>query len=242
MIEINLVPDVKQELINAQRTRSMVIAATILVGIAAVVIVVLLSAWVVGVQTLRGKLIENTIKSESAKLAAVEDLDSSLTIQQQLEVLPALHQTKQVDSRIFDVLTTISPAAPNNVTISKLSINAPEKSITVEAQATGGYPALEVFKKTIMATEFRFIGKDNVAESRPLATSISDGERSYGENVDGQKVLRFGLKFQYPEELFAPYIQEAKVVGPGTANVTDSYLGIPKSLFSPKAKDSGEED
>jgi len=238
MIEVNLVPDVKQELIRAERVRSIVISMTILVGIVAVGLVVLLGLWVLGVQTARGVIIDNTIKKEDAKLSAVEDLESSLTIQNQLKLLPSLHEGKQVDSRIFDVLATINPPAPNDISISKLNIDSKEETIEIEAQATGGYSALEVFKKTIAATEFRYLNADGETETQLLASTMSDGERSYGENADGKRVLRFSLTFEYPKELFTPYLKDAKIAGPGTTNVTDSFLGIPKSLFSPKANDS----
>lgn len=238
MIEINLVPDVKQELIRAERVRSVVISLTILVGVVAIGIVVLLGLWVFIVQGARGAISDNTIKTESAKLSSVEDLESSLTIQKQLSLLSSLHEGKYTDSRVFDVLAAINPAAPNNISISKLTINSADKTITIEAQAVGGYPALEVFKKTIAATEFRFNDADNKEQTRLMATSISDGDRSYGENADGQRVLRFSLSFEYPEELFAPYLVNAQIVGPGRTNVTDSNLGVPKSLFSPKANDS----
>lgn len=238
MIEINLVPDVKQELIRAERVRSVVISMTILVGVVAVGLVLLLSLWVFGVQIARGAITDGTIESESTKLSSVEDLDSSLTIQNQLSLLPSLHENKQVSSRIFDVLTTINPAAPNDISISKLTINEMDTTITIEAQAVGGYPALEVFKKTIAATELRYVGEDDGQETRLLANSMSDGERSYGEDADGRKVLRFTLVFEYMDQLFAPYLKDAKIVGPGNTNVTDSFLGIPKSLFLPKASDS----
>ncbi len=239
MIEINLVPDVKQELIHAERVRSVVISLTILIGLVAVGIVVLLSLWVFGVQAARGALTDNTIKKESAKLSSVEDLSSSLTIQNQLAVLPSLQQNKQIDSRIFDVLTTINPPAPNTVSISKLAIDSTAKTISIDAQSAGGYPALDVFKKTILATKFQYTDSGSI-QSVPLTTSISDGDRSYGKDADDATVLRFSLVFSYPDELFKPYLTDAKVVGPGTTNVTDSYLGLPQSLFSPKATDSEE--
>src|SRR5690606_16003732 len=147
----------------------------------------------------------------------VEDLESSLTIQNQLDKLPSLHESKHVQSRLFDMLSTINPAAPNNVTISKLIVNTEDKTISIEAQAEGGYSALEVFKKTIMATEFRF-ADDGGEQARQLASNMSDGDRSYGETADRRRVLRFGLIFTYPEELLQPYLRGAKIVGPGNAN------------------------
>jgi hypothetical protein len=237
MIEINLIPDIKQELLRAERVRSMVISLAILIGLGAIGVVVLLGLWVFGIQLARGALSDKTIKDESAKLASVKDLSRTLTIQNQLNQLPSLHESKHIDSRIFDVLTTINPPQPNNIAISKLTLDSTDKTVTIEAQAVGGYPALEVFKKTIAATTFQFTGADG-EETRPLATSISDGDRSYGEDASGQKVLRFSLVFGYPDELVTPYLQGAKIVAPSKTNVTDSYLGVPKSLFSPKANDT----
>jgi hypothetical protein len=243
MIEINLVPDVKQELIRAERIRSIVISMTILVGMIAAGLVVLLVVWVFGIQAARGAFVDRKIETESATLSAVEDLESSLTIQNQLNTLPALHESKQVSARIFDVLRAINPPAPNEVSISKLTINAEDKMIAIEAQAAGGYPALEVFKKTILATNLEYAGIDNSQEVRPLAVDVNDGDRSYGEDASGKKVLRFALTFQYPDELFTPYLKDARIAGPTQKiNVTDSHLGVPKSLFAPKANDSEGED
>lgn len=46
MIEINLIPDVKQELLKAQRTRSMVVSIAIISSIAAASVVVLLLVYI----------------------------------------------------------------------------------------------------------------------------------------------------------------------------------------------------
>lgn len=237
MIEINLVPDVKQELIRAQRVRSMVISLSILTGLVALGVVVLLGFWVLVVQTARGALTDGTIKDESAKLASVDDLSRTLTIQHQLSMLPSLHEDKHMDSRIFDVITTINPPAPNDVTISKLILDTSAKTVSIDAQALGGYPALEVFKKTIAATKFEYKNGDTI-ETHPLALTISDGDRSYGEDASGQQVLRFSIVFEYPDELVMPYLTDAKIVAPSKTNVTDSFLGVPNSLFSPKANDT----
>lgn len=241
MIEINLVPDVKQELIKAERVRASVISVAILVGMVAVGVVVVLAFWVFAVQTARSVLTDNTIKSESEKLAKVEDVSNTLTIQNQLSKLPAMHDDKNIDSRIFDILTTINPPNPNNVAITKLTLDSSASTIKIEAQAVNGYPALEVFKKTINATRFEF-AEDGQTQSVPLASGMSDSERSYGEDASGAKVLRFTLTFTYPEQLFSRTAQNATVVAPTKKNVTDSFLGVPQSLFTQKAIDTGEEN
>lgn len=237
MIEINLVPDVKQELLRAQRVRSTVISVAILVGIGSIALVVVLGIWVFGVQTARGAISDNTIKTQSQKLAAVPDISNTLTIQNQLGLLTKLHASKHVDSRIFDVLTTINPPVPNDIAINKLELDTTNNTIAITAQAANGYPALEVFKKTIDATTFQYTDNGE-NKSVPLASDMSDSDRSYGEDITGQKVLRFTLIFTYPDELFAPGLANARIVAPTKTNVTDSYLGVPKSLFTQKASDT----
>lgn len=237
MIEINLVPDVKQELIKAQRVRASVISIAIVVGIAAVGVVVVLAIWVFAIQAARGLISDNTIKSESEKLSKVEDISNTLTIQNQLSKLSSMHDNKNIDSRLFDILTTINPSAPNNVSITNVSLDSSTTTIKLEAQAINGYPALDVFKKTINATKFEF-SRDNERQSLKLASDMSDTDRSYGEDATGARVLRFTLSFTYPAELFSKSSQNATIVAPERTNATDSFLGVPQSLFTPKASDA----
>ncbi|MET0980045.1 MAG: hypothetical protein ABWX90_02215 [Candidatus Saccharimonadales bacterium] len=239
MIEINLVPDVKQELINAQRVRTNVVSLSIIVGIAAIGVVVVLAVWVFGVQTARGVISETAIKEESAKLANVADISNTLTIQNQLKQLSTMHSTKHIDSRIFDVLATINPPAPNNVAISNLSLDSETKTVKIEAQVGSAYSGLEVFKKTINATKFEFTS-DGQKQSIPLASEMGHSDLSYGDDASGARVLRFTITFVYPEELFSRAVEDTVIIAPTQTNVTDSFLGVPTSLFSPKANDARE--
>lgn len=240
MIEINLIPDVKQELIRAQRVRLTVISMAFLVGIASVAIVVLLGIWVVAVQGARGFISDGAIRDQQKKLESVSDIENTLTIQNQLAKLPELHDSKNIDSRIFDILSTINPSDPNRIAITNLILNSAEKTIKLEAQAANSYQALEVFKKTIEATQLQFVGEDGKTQSVPLASQISDSERSFGQDTAGVKVLRFALTFTYADELFSRTVKDARIVAPERTNATDSFLGVPQSLFTERANTSTE--
>lgn len=237
MIEINLVPDIKQELLRAERVRTSVISLAVVVSLIAVGLVVLLVLWVYGGQAVRGLLLDNEIKDKSSKLASVEDISNTLTIQNQLSLLSAMHSDKKVDSRIFDVLQTVNPPAPNTINVTNLKIDAATTTITVQGQATNGYAALEVFKKTLDATTLKYT-KDGKDTTVPLVLKMSDADRSYGENANGAKVLRFTISFTYPKELFAHTIPTLTIQAPNTTNATDSFLGVPSSLFVQKAADT----
>lgn len=235
MIEINLIPDVKQELIKAQRVRSVVISFSILSGIIALGIVVVLSVYVFGVQTVRSALDDDAIKKGAEELASVEDLSKVLTIQNQLSKIDELNNQKKINSRVFEVLAAVIPPEPNNIQISNLDIDATTSVLAIEGQ-TAGYDSLEVFKKTIdgAVIEFKADGETQRVE---LASNISTSDVSFGEDSTGAKVLRFTLSFTYPVELFSPTVPGVVVKLTNAGNVTDSYLGIPKSIFADRARD-----
>lgn len=234
MIEINLVPDIKQELIKAERIRSTVIMAAVVVGIVSVVIAVMLAVYVFGGQTIRAGMADSSIKTESVKLQAIPDLAKTLTIQNQLSKISALNASKNVDSRIFDVLGAIIPPAPNDIKISTLSINSDEKLITIDGQASNSYAAVETFKKTIEGALIKFTGEKT---GFAMASNISTSNTSYGESSTGERVLRFTISFNYAPELFSPASKDLRISISINGNVTDSYLGIPMDLFVDRASD-----
>lgn len=232
MIEINLIPDVKLELLRTQRQRRNVISIAILVAMAAGAVVVLLAMYVFVVQAVAIGLADNAIKSESEKLQKVQDLSKTLTIQNQMEAIASLHSEKYISSRVFDIISTVVPTGDNSVSISRFQLDAAENTISIEGQASNGYAALEAFKKTIAKTTFEYV-QDGVRQTGlHIASDITDGDQRYGESSDGKRVLRFSLSFTYPTELFAPTSEQGRIVAPNKQNATDSAVGVPKSLFT----------
>lgn len=232
MIEINLIPDVKLELLRANRQRRTIISMSILIAVGSVGIVALMAFYAFGVQTIAEALADSSIESESKKLTEVKDLSKTLTIQKQLSTLSKQHDDKILTSRLFDILDTTIPSGDNKVSISRLSLDSENNTIDLEAEARNGYEALEVFKKTIQQTQFQYSIDGEAQEPINIAAAIAEGERRYSEDSDGRQILRFSLAFTYPDELFAPTSQNGKIVAPNKQNATDSARGVPKSLFS----------
>jgi len=234
MIEINLIPDVKQELLKAERSRALVISGAIITCIIAGSAVALLAVYVYGVQLGRNILVDNAIKTGSEKLAKVEDLSKMLTIQNQIGKINELNATKTIDSRLFDVLSAVIPPAPNEVSVSLLRLDTEATTIRLEGQ-TNAYDSMEVFKKTIDSSIIVY-NQDGVEKQVKLADNISTTDITYGEDAEGKKVLNFGLSFKYPPELFSGSIPVITIKLSINGNVTDSYIGIPKSIFKERAK------
>jgi len=228
---------VKQELIRARTQRSAVVSISIVATLAALALVVVLSIYVFGVQTVRSAIADGQIKKGADQLAQVEDLSKILTIQNQLTKINSLNDDKKIDSRVFQILQAIIPPAPNSVTVSNLTINTENNSLTFEGQ-TPTYPSLETFKKTIAAANIRYTDNGEQKDV-PLASDLSISNISYGEDSTGAKVVRFTVSFTYADETFSPSVTNPSIVLINGGNVTDSYQGIPKSIFADRATDTG---
>ena len=236
MIEINLLPNVKRELLKTRAMRNRVISISFLVGGASIAAVVVL-ALILGSQIAAEAVQNGVIKDRNDKLMAVEDLNKVVTIQNQLTKINEQHSRKKINSRIFDVVTAVNPVAPNNVSFSNIKVNPESKTITLEGSAVNGYSALVTLKKTILNTKVQATDGDKSSEVS-LTKEIKDGDTSFGENSEGKKVLQFSFSFEYAEELLAPANNgTVSVLTPtGKVDVTDSRQGIPNSLFKSNSK------
>lgn len=237
MIEINLVPDIKQELIKAKRVQALVVSGAIVVGVVAIGIVVLMALYLFGVQAVQSGLADNAITSKSKQLQNVPGLADMLTIQNQLTQVTQLQNEKNIDSRFFGLLTAINPSAPNQVTFSSARVDASDKTIELEGQAANGYVAADILKKTILGTTISYKDSDGTKQTAPLTSDVTASQLSYGEDSTGEKVLRFTMTFTYNDAFFARSSQDAAVVPPAFQNATDSYKGVPQSIFSDRATD-----
>lgn len=239
MIEVNLIPDVKQAFIRAQKMRNMAITLAIVIGVTAGGVVALLALFLGG-QAITETVVRDNIKKDFKTFQSIDNIENVLTIQNQLSKISDIHQNKSIDSRVFDLLAAINPAAPNDIKISNIKLDPETKNLTIEGSAVNGYPATETFRKTILNTKLESGSGDDLS-SVTLTDKVIMGETSYGEGANGGKVLRFSLSFMYPEGLFDNTLQSIKVVTPtNKIDVTDSRTRVPDSLFSQQAKDTTE--
>lgn len=242
MIEVSLIPDVKQELIQARRMRATVVSISILAMIVSGGVVALLSVYVFAGQGVRNLVANDSIKNNYAEIEKnKDDLEKMLTVQNQLEKISQTHADKTISSRLFDVLSVIIPAEPNDVSLTSTQMDTEDGTLTIEGQSSAGFIAYEAFKKTIAATKLVYYedGSNETTEVN-LASDIVDGERSYGQDQDGRRVLRFNISFTYDEALFDSGAKKMLVQGPNRQKATDSAVAIPNSLFTAPASD--EED
>jgi hypothetical protein len=161
MIQFNLLPDIKQQFVKVNRTKRMVIAISILVSIVVLILFILLLTWD-GLQKKNLNDINNDITTNKAQLLGTQNLSKILTIQNQLNSLPALYKQSPVVSRLFGYLTQVTPTS---ATISQLDANFTVNTLSI----TGAAPDLgtvDVFADTLKFSTFSIAGQPN---QTPLA-------------------------------------------------------------------------
>ena len=181
--EINLVPDIKDEMIRALKLRNLIFFLCIVVA-AASVGVTLLFGLIAGGQQLAVNSKKKTLDNLSAKINSYSDLDDFLTIKDQLGDLSILSSNKKVLSRTFNVLAAIIPTGADTITISELNVDlsGDQPTLSFDAQANAGkepfidYSVLESFKKSMQYMRYDYGNYvDKKGETIPAYCMIESG-------------------------------------------------------------------
>jgi Tfp pilus assembly protein PilN len=117
MIQFNLLPDIKIQYLRANRQKHLVMLVSVIVIAVSLAALALLLGVVYGVQKKTISDLDSDIKSSSSQLQGTPDLTKILTVQNQLNALPALHDEKPVATRLFGYITQ---ATPTNATNSRI--------------------------------------------------------------------------------------------------------------------------
>lgn len=162
-LEINLVPDIKNDMIKALKLRNLTIFACIVVAIGSVA-VSLFFATIAGGQQAIVDSKKTTIANLSEKVDSYSDLGKFLTIKNQLSGLSEIADNKNMLSRLFNVLSALMPKGNDSIKISELTVNLGSSPATIafDAQANAGdppyidYRVLDAFKKSMQYMRYDY--------------------------------------------------------------------------------------
>ena len=192
--EINLVPDIKAEMIKTLKQRNFAFFICIIIAIASVAITILFGT-IVGGQKLVIESKKASLDSLSAKLGSYGELNDYLTVRDQLGNLSTLASNQNVLSRTFDILSAMLPQGADTITISQLNVDlsGEQPTFTFDAQADAGqepfidYNVLDSFKKSMEYLRYdygRYVDKDGntipaycMIETSPEGSILQDSER-----------------------------------------------------------------
>lgn len=194
--EINLVPDIKGEMIKTLKLRNFIFFLCIVVSAGSIGFAAILGIIAGGQQTvINGK--QSTIDNLSSRMNSYNDLSEFLTIKNQVEDVNILSNNKKVLSRTFSILSAIIPTGADSVKISKLSVNLEEEIPTFgfDAQADAGqepfidYNVLDSFKKSMKYMRYdygKYVDKEGnnipsycIIENGTDGATLKDSEKGY---------------------------------------------------------------
>ena len=256
MIEVNLVPDVKKEFLRARKIRNIITFSVIIATSITIAITGILAFTVFVVQQVTLDNLKKDAETEYSSITRSHaDLDTILTIQNQLTQIDTLNSNKFLTSRLFNVLVAIVPTGENDVKVSEMKFDRSTNTLSVSGHGKSRFIALDAFRKTIERTTYSYplasaADDENVdclvsndkctAPKQLLSGSVNQRGSSLGRDSDGNYVLRFELDFKIASEVLDFDIKRIAFISPSRQNVTDSYLQIPTGIFEGKAGDADE--
>lgn len=161
--EINLVPDIKEEMIKTLKLRNLIYFICIVVA-AASIGVTTIAGLIMGGQQADLDNKKTALNTLSSKINAYSDLDDFLTIKDQVGNISTLTNNKKVLSRTFNILSALIPTGADTITVSELNVNLANEqpTLTFDAQANAGkepyidYNVLDSFKKSMQYMRYDY--------------------------------------------------------------------------------------
>jgi hypothetical protein len=187
MIQFNLLPDVKLEYIKARRTKRLVILGSSIATGVSVALAVILVIGVNVVQRQHLNHLRSDIHRDSQKLKGEKDLDKILTVQNQLNSLNGLHESKPATERLAAYL---SQTTPLDVVISDLQVDFAASTMNIKGIAAQLKP-INVFIDTLKFTKYKSGDQTANAFSNVVLTAFTRDDESSDAPATYELTLSF---------------------------------------------------
>ncbi len=230
-VQFNLLPDSKLSFNREQHTKKLVYTVAIIASAVSIVAFLLMLGLVDGVQKKLMSDAATKVDKSSSQLQALK-VDRIITVQSQLEALPALHQNKHITSRIFAYLPKVTPP---NVSINKLDLDLTNNTMTISGTADS-QKAVNTFVDVLKYATYT-VG----SQSSPAPAFQNVVESGFNLNVSS---VGYTVNLQFDPKLFTNTAKDAqgKVITPtiSVSNTTSSgALRDPSSTLFNSTQSAG---
>lgn len=233
MFEISLVPDIKGEMIKAQKVRNWVLFGCIVVSAVAIGVVAILMG-VKGGQDIAMNVQEDRINKMSEKLNDYSGLNTVLSIQDQLGKISTIDENRTAASRIFALLTVMKPTGEDKIALSSLNMDLENNTIRLEGQANAGmepyidYRVLESLKKNVARINYDY-GEYVDEEGNTIPTYCIEEEDEAG-NLYVTEVGEYYAKWYINREGCHPAAEDRENTEK-TQNETDGNVAATVDIY-----------
>lgn len=191
MIQFNLLPDIKIQYLKARRQKHLVLFVSTVTVIASISILLLMASYVFGVQRKSIHDLTNDIQAASEELQNTPDLNKILTVQNQLNSLPDLHNNKPAANRIFGY---INQATPSSASISRLEVNFEAGTMGL----TGSANSLETVNKFVDTLKFTNFTTGSNGDPRRAFSDVVLA--NFGRDSEG---ANYTISLSFDQEIFS---------------------------------------
>jgi Tfp pilus assembly protein PilN len=189
MIQFNLLPDIKVEFNKTRRLKRSLIGASFLALGVAVVLVIATFSMTVAQKRHIGNLDKDIVRLET-EIKDTEDLDRKLTVQNQLNSLPALFDGRPAVSRLPVYIDQVTPVG---VELTDLTYDFALNTIEYEGKSQG-FDLINKFVDALKFTTFSVEGGDS--NLRAFKDVI------YSDFGRDDKAASFTIKMTYDPAIF----------------------------------------
>lgn len=224
MIELNLLPDVKLEYIKAQRTKRLVISVSIVVASVSVLIMVLLLVFDLSQKKYLSDL-NRDISNETSTLQSKPNINTILTVQNQLRSLTSLHNQKPAASRLFS--SYLNQLTPATVEINDFQIDFTKYTATITGTGDS-LTTINQYIDTLKSTTFT-IGK-NKTSTKAFSDIVLTQFGLNSDVTDPNQAVSYTISLSFDNTIFN--ITDNINLSVPSLVVTRSQVPQPNDLFS----------
>ncbi len=232
MIQFNLLPNVKVELIAAKRTKRIVVLVATLVVVGSLGLVAILATVVLVWQTTSLKNLDRDIKASANDLRSQADIDKVLTVQNQLSSIDDLHGQKPEVSRVFGYL---AQTTPSKITVATIAVDFATPTIAITGQA----PSLEEVNKYVDTLKFTTVSNSDKGSAVVSGTKAFSAVVLSSYSIDNLGAS-FSITLNYEPAIFASSETNIKLTVPQITS-TRSETERPADFFKENSTPLGGE-
>ncbi len=217
MIQFNLLPDIKLEYLKAERNRRIVISVSALVTIAAVLLVAGLFSYT-QVQKSQINKLNSDIKHQGSVLSSQANINSILTIQNQIQTLTSLHEQ---EPNVTNLSTYLYQIIPITTSLSSLAVDFNADTMIM----SGNADSLVTINQLVDSLKFATYSIKGVAGSKPAFSNVVLADFGLTNNV-----ASFTINLSFDPTLFNN--TETVTLNVPSKVTTRSQIDQPITLFN----------
>jgi len=241
MAQLNLLPSVKLEYVKAQSRKRTVIGLCAIVSGVFLAIFILLLLYVRVWQHQYMKAIDSDIDESVATLKQNPQLDEILTVQNQLNSLPDLHNKKNISSRTFDYLNKVTP---KEATISDVALDFDAGTLNIKGKADS-LKTVNKFADALKFTKFTVEGKEGGPQDAFKDVVLKDFSVT-NDSQSGEAIISYEIEMKFDPAIYsnsAPSNEGKSPVVLTVPNIisTRSATQNPDKLFEEQSNNGGQQ-